>query len=808
METLLQDLRYGARLLTKKPGFTVVALIALALGIGANTAIFSVVNAVLLRSLPYKNPDRMIVPVTVNPGKYDRGSVSYADVVDWGKEDQVFEAVAAFEPWSADLTGSGDPVRVSTASVSEDFFRVTGSEPLLGRTFLPEEQQPNGPLVVVLSYGLWQKRFGAEPSAINQTIMVNGRPATVVGVMPKESQWPDDIEIWTPLGFGSTPPDWAMRRDNQVFNAVARLKPGVSVEQATAAIKLNASRVEQENPATRAGITGQAISLHEYIVGPELRRALLIMLGAVGFVLLIACVNIANLLLARAATREREIAIRTALGAGRVRLIRQLLTESFLLSIAGGALGLLLALWGIAGLRTAASNSVPRLAEAGIDGGVLAFVVAVSLITALVFGLLPAMHASKPDLTQSLKEGGRGSTGGARGRRTRSLLVVAEVALSLVLLVGAGLMIRSFFRLQQIDPGFNVDDLLTLDLTAPRSRYPKPADKAAFYEKVVARMQTLPGTQSAAASSALPLGGGGFYLGRAFLNEGTPPPPDGQEFNGQWNVASPGFFNTLGIRFLRGRDFSDRDTGDSTPVIIINQTMARDMFGDADPLGHRIKSWRDENVLREVVGVVEDVRYFGRDDKLQSIAYVPHRQNSWASMTVTIRSTGDPTSLAAAIREGVASVDKDIAVANIQTMQRILNDSVAGRRLNMMLLSIFATVALILASVGIYGVLSYSIAQRTHEIGVRMALGAKSTDVLRLVIGHGLRLVLAGVGIGMAGAFVLTQVMKSLLFEVSATDPLTFAVIPLILTAVALLSSYVPARRAMKVDPMIALRYE
>ncbi|MGA9769117.1 MAG: ABC transporter permease [Blastocatellia bacterium] len=808
METLLQDLRYGVRMLTQKPGFTIVALIALALGIGANTAIFSVVNAVLLRSLPYNNPDRLVVPATVKPGEYDLGAVSYADVVDWGKEDQVFEAVAAFQQRSADLTGNGDPVRVSAARVSEDYFRVMGADPLLGRTFIPEEQQPNGPPVVVLSYGLWQKRFGGDPGVLDQSIMINGRSSTVVGVMPKESQWPETAEIWIPLGFGATPPDWAMRRDNQIWRSAARLKPGVTVEQATAAIKINASRVEQENPATRAGITGRAIPLHEYIVGPDLRRALLIMIGAVGFVLLIACVNIANLLLARAATREREIAIRTALGAGRIRLIRQLLTESVLLSITGGALGLLLALWGIAVLKSMASDSIPRMAEAGIDGGVLAFVISISLITSFVFGLLPALHASKPDLTQSLKEGGRGSTGGARGRRTRNLLVVAEVALSLILLVGAGLMIRSFFRLQQIDPGFNVDNLLTLDLAAPRSRYPKTADIATFYEKIVARMQTLPGIQSAAASSALPLGGGGFYLGRSFLNEGAAPPPGGDEFDGQWNVASPNYFDTLGIRFLKGRDFTDRDTEDSTPVIILNQTMAREMFGDSEAIGHRIKSWRDEDVLREVVGVVEDVRYFGRDDKLQSIAYVPHRQDSYSSMTVTIRSSGDPQSLTAAIREGVASIDKDIAVANIQTMQRILNDSVAGRRLNMMLLTVFAAVALILASVGIYGVLSYSIAQRTHEIGVRMALGARATDVLKLVVWDGLKLVLVGISLGLTGAFLLTEVMKSLLFEVSATDPLTFAVIPLILTAVALLSSYVPARRAMKVDPMIALRYE
>jgi putative ABC transport system permease protein len=808
MEIFLQDLRYGIRTLLKKPSFFILAVLALALGIGANTAIFSVVNAVLLRSLPYQDPDRLIVPASVKPGAYDRGSVSYADIVDWQKEDQVFDSVAAFQPGNVDLTGSGDPVRVPAARVSEDYFRVMGVDPLLGRTFLPEEQQPNGPSVVVLSYGLWQRRFGGDSSILNQSIMVRGRPVTVVGVMPKNSQFPDTVEVFSPLGFGATPPEWAMRRDNQIWAAVARLKPGVTIEQATAAIKMNASRVEQENPATRAGITGRAIPLHEYIVGTDLRRALLVLLGAVAFVLAVACVNVANLLLARAATREREIAIRTALGAGRIRLIRQLLTESLLLSFAGGGLGLLLALWGVDVLKSMAGNTIPRLQEAGIDGGVLVFVVSVSLITSFAFGLLPALHASKPDLNHSLKEGGRGTAGSGRGRQTRSLLVVVEVALSLVLLVGAGLMIRSFLRLQQVDPGFNVDNLLTFDLIAPRARYPEDANVADFYQRVVARLKETPGVQSAAASSALPLGGGGFYLGRAFLLEGTPAPPNGEEYEGQWNVVSPGYFDTLGIRLLRGRDFTERDTADSTPVMIINKTMARAIFGDSDPLGKRIKSWRDENVLREVVGVVDDVRYYGRDDKLQSLVYVPHRQDTWSSMSVTVRSTGDPASLTSAIREGVASVDKDIAVANIQTMQRILDDSVAARRLNMALLSIFGAVALILASVGIYGVLSYSIAQRTHEIGIRQALGATTADVLKLVVGHGLRLVLAGVGIGLTGAFALTQVMKSLLFEVSATDPLTFAFIPLILTGVALLASYVPARRAMKVDPVVALRYE
>ncbi|MEK6323111.1 MAG: ABC transporter permease [Acidobacteriota bacterium] len=808
METLIQDLRYGSRMLVRKPGFTFVALIALALGIGANTAIFSVVNAVLLRALPYSDPDRLIVPATVKPGSYDRGSVTYADVVDWEKEEDVFESVAAFRAVSVDLTGNGDPVRVQAGIVSEGYFRVMGADPLLGRVFLREEQLPNGPRVIVLGYGLWQRRFGGDPSVLDQSVMINGRPATVVGVMPKDSQWPDTIEVWSPLGFGGTPPEWAMRRDNQIWNAVARLKPGVTIEQATAVIKAIASRVEQENPDSRAGVTGRAFTLREWIVGPELRLALIVMLGAVGFVLLIACVNVANLLMARAATREREIAIRTALGAGRTRLIRQLLTESFLLSFVGGGLGLLLALWGVDVLKVMAPASIPRLSEAGIDGGVLAFVAAVSIVTSIIFGLIPAVHASKPDLNETLKEGGRGTAGGARGQRIRSLLVIAEVALSLVLLVGAGLMIRSFLRLQKVDPGFDVDNLLTLDITAPRSRYAKLADVAGFYERVIGRLESQPGIQSVAASSALPLGGGGFYLGRVFLIEGTPPPPTGVQYEGQWNVVSPGYFGTLGIRLTKGRDFSSRDTAESTQVIIINETMARAMFGESDALGRRIKSWRDENVLREIVGVVQDVRYFGRDDKLQSLVYVPHRQDSWNTMSITLRSAGDPKYVTDLVREQIASVDKDIAVANVQTMRRILDDSVAGRRLNMLLLSIFAAVALILASVGIYGVLSYSIAQRTHEIGIRMALGAGRADVLRLVVGHGLKLVLAGVGIGLAGALALTQVMKSLLFEVSTTDPLTFAVIPLTLAAVALLSSYVPARRATKVDPMIALRYE
>jgi putative ABC transport system permease protein len=811
MGTMWQDLRYGARMLLKKPAYTLLAVLTLSLGIGATTAIFSVVNAVLLRPMSYRNAERLVVPVSFNPSRGSgNSSITYADYLDW-KREQVFEHVAAIDnvTTNVDLSGGADePERVQLAVVSEDYFAVLGVSALLGRTFQADDFSTHGPArAVIITHGLWQRRYGADPRIIGQNIYLNGRPYPVVGVAPPDSLWPNDRDVIFPLAVEPNDPD-LLRRDNMVFSGIARLKPGAMLEQANAAMATIARRLEQDYPESRKGWSNRAVPLRDYVVGRQLQTSLWVLLAAVGFVLLITCVNVANLLLARAATRQHEMATRLALGAGRGRLVRQLLTESLLLALLGGALGFLFALWGVDGLKRLAPADMPRLAEINVSAGVLVFASAITLLTAMFCGLIPALQSTKPDLNHMLKESTRQAAGGVQGQRLRSALIVAEVALSLVLLVGAGLMIRSFARVQQIDPGIQVGHLVTMELNASRVRYPDEARVLAFYRELVERLESTPGIESAAVSSALPLGGGGFYLGRVFLAEGRPEPPAGTDTQGQWNVVSPGYFKTNGTRFIKGRDFNERDTETGNPVIIVNGTFARRMFPNEDPLGKRIRSWRDENKLREIVGVVADVRYYGRDDELHGLVYVPHAQNAWSSMALNVRTHGDPNAAISSIREQIKAVDKDLALANLKTMTTVLNQSVAPRRLSMMLLVIFAIAAAVLAAIGLYGVLSYAVAQRGHEIGVRMALGAQRSDVLRLVITQGFKLALVGEAIGLAASFGLTRLMKSLLYEVSATDPPTFAAIVLLLTLVALAACYLPARRATRVDPMSALRYE
>jgi putative ABC transport system permease protein len=811
MSTFLRDLRFGARMLLKKPGFSLIAVFTLALGIGANTTIFSFVNGILLQPLPYKNADRLVVPQSFNVSRgSDDSSITYADYLDW-KNEGVFEQVAALNLLSsADLTGGdGEPERVDVAAVTEDYFSVLGSNALLGRTFLAEDYNPPGPArALIITYGLWQKRFGGDPNIIGQKIYLNGRPYPVVGVMPKDSTYPADREVLAPFAIGPNPGPDEMRRDNMIYSGIALLKPDVPFSQVNAHMAGIAARLEQEFPESRKDWSNRAVNLRDYVVGKQARTSLLILLAVVGCVLLIACVNVANLLLVRAAAREREMAIRLALGAGRLRLLRQLLTESLLLTLIGGGAGVFLAIWGVDLLKSIVPADTPRLAEVTINAGVLLFALSASLATTLICGLIPALQSSSTDLQQALKESSRSATGGKRTRFVRNALVVSELALSLLLLIGAGLAIRSFMRVQQIDPGLKTDRLITMTLNAPSLRYPNRERVIAFYKGIIDSVSAGPGVESAAASSALALGGGGFYLGRVFLIEGQPEPPASSDFPAEWNSITPGYFSTTGMTLLKGRDFNDRDRADGTKVIIINATMARRMFGDDDPLGKRIRSWRDENELREIVGVVEDVRYYGRDDELRGLIYVPHPQDTFRSMALTVRTQGDPASVAGVIRGQIAAVDKDLAVANIETMTTILNRSVAPRRAVMLLLAGFGIIAGLLAVVGIYGVLSYTVAGRVQEIGVRIALGATSTDVVRLVIVHGLKLTLVGVGIGAGVAFALTRFMQTLLYEVSATDLSTFGAVSLLLTAVALAACIVPARRATRVDPIEALRYE
>jgi putative ABC transport system permease protein len=710
----------------------------------------------------------------------------------------------------ADLSGGvGEPERVGLAIVTEDYFSVMGAPSLLGRTFEPDDFATPGPARgLVISYGLWQRRYAGDPQVIGQDIYLNGRPYPVVGVARPNSLWPSDRDVIVPLAVGPNPGPDLLRRDNRIFIALARLKAGSALEQVDAALATLSQRMEDDHPEVSQGWTNRAAPLLEYTVGSQLRTSLVALLAAVGFVLLITCVNVTNLLLARAATREREMAIRIALGAGRLRLIRQLLTESLVLALAGGGLGFLLSLWGVELLTSLAPADTPRLAEVEINAGVLGFTLSITLLTALVCGLIPAWQTAKTDFNQAIKESGRTDSGGLRGRRLRDVLIVAEVALSLTLLIGAGLMIRSFVVVQSIDPGLQVEGLVTMRTNAPSVRYPEQANVIAFYRDLVERIKSAPEVVEASYSSALPLGGGGMYLGRSFLVEGRPEPPAGNEFPGMWNVVSPGYFRTSGIRFIKGRDFDERDSEEANPVIIINEAFARRAFGDEDPLGKRIRSWRDENQLREIVGVVADVRYDGLEEGLSELVYVPHRQNSWRSMALNVRIRGDMAAAIGSVRSRIKEVDKDLVVANVRSMTYVLDQSTARRRLSTLLLTAFGVIAGALAALGIYGVLSHVVAQRSREIGVRMALGARRADVFRMIVGHGMKLAVGGMVIGLAGAFALTRLMTSLLYEVSAADPLTFLAIAVLLSCVALAACLIPARRATNVDPMVSLRTE
>ncbi len=754
-------------------------------------------------------PERLVRLTSVrtnNPN--NRFSVSYADFLDWRKETAIFAYTACYMGGNAVLTLGDEPERIRTALVTEEYFDALGAPMLLGRAFTAEESRSGAP-VVVISHSLWARAFGSDPTIIGRKFPTATRTATVIGVTQPKSHYPVNAEAWIPMTMAFTTqsfPDM-LRRDNFTFQSIARLRPGVSPAQASDRLAAIARHINQENPKIRQNISARAIPLLDFAIPLELRRGLWILLGAVGFVLLIACVNLASLLLARAAGRERELAIRLALGARRWRIVRQLLTESLLIGLLGGACGLLLASWGAELLVRFAPEQIPRLNETRNDGFVLGFTLLLSMITAVATGLIPALQSSKPDLNSSLKESSR-AAGGPRGHRARSALVIAEVALALVLLAGAGLMIKSFMLLQRVEPGFNSSNVLTFEVNINGQRYNTEEKRADVYQNFAQALKAMPGAQTAAAVSALPLDGGGFYLGRVFLREGAAEPPAGPDTGGFWNVVTPDYFSAMDIGLLKGRLFTERDDARTTPVIIVSETFARRMFQDEDPLGKRIRSWRDENKLREIVGVVRDVKYGGLDDDPSSLVYIPHRQNSWGSMTMIVRTVGDPASMTSAVRQAFRAVDKESPVTNVQTLQKVHADSTARQRFGAWMLGLFAALALCLAGVGIYGVMSQSVAQRTQEIGVRMALGAGTRDVLKMVLRRGLALTLPGIALGLLAAFALTRLMKSLLFGVSATDPLTFAFIALLLTAVALLACWIPARRAARVDPIVALRCE
>jgi putative ABC transport system permease protein len=804
---LLQDVRYGLRTLAKNPGFTTIAILALALGIGANSAIFSVVDAVLLRPLPFKNPTQLVM-LWENAAHlgFPRDTPSPANFLDWQKQATGFTGMAAMSERSFNLTGLGEPERLEGRRVSANLFDLLGVSARLGRTFVPEDDKP-ATHVVLLSHSLWQRRFGSDPGAIGRALTLNGESYTVVGVMPPFVQLPGfenrNDQLWVPIAF---PAKEATERGNHFLEVIARLKPGVTLKQAQAEMDTIATRLEKQYPTYNTRRGAVVVPLHEQVVG-EIRTALLILLGAVAFVLLIACANVANLLLARAAVRQKEIALRLALGASRSRLTRQFLTESVLLALFGGALGLLLALAGIQVLKTLIPVTIAQVETITIDGRVLVFTLVVALMTGIAFGLVPAIQGSHFNLNDTLKEGGRGSGGGSKGNRIRGLLVIGEVAVSFVLLIGAGLLINSFLHLRNLDPGFRSDHLLTMKVNLSAVKYPDRERRAAFFDEVMRRVRELPGVQSAAVAGNLPLTYNGDSMNISV--EGVPDPPPDQQPDVIFRAIGPGYFATMAIPIVRGRDFADQDNGDSKDVVIISEKTAQQFWPGQDPIGKRLKpgSSTSNSPWREVIGIVKDVRQndFVASPKRQM--YFTYRQlKNIPANALVVRTSIEPMSLAAPVRNAIWSVDKDQTVADIDTMDHIVAEAVARQRFSMLLLGLFAALALLLASIGIYGVMSYSVAQRTREIGIRIALGARRADVLRMTVKQALKLVGVGMMIGLAAAFLLTRVLASLLFGVSATDPITFIGISVVLLAVAILASYVPALRATRVDPIVALR--
>jgi putative ABC transport system permease protein len=821
MENLLHDIRYSIRMLRKSPGFTAVATLTLALGIGANSAIFSVVNAVLLRPLPFKDPERLVRIW----GKFEKDGIpknwiSEPELIDLNQMSESFEDIAAYQASGVNLTGNQDPVRVNAAFVNASLFPVLGINAKLGRTFSEDEDQPGRNKVALLSYALWQSRFGSQPSVVGESIGINGENYTVIGVMPDGFQFPDQDDVWVPLAIDKAKPE---ERGNHGLEVVARIRPGVTPEQAGVELSNIAATLQERYPDNYPQDGGWGlffVPMLDELVG-KLRPALWVLLGAVAFVLLIACVNVANLLLARAGAREKEFAVRSALGARRGRLVRQLITESLLLALIGSALGLALASTCVRVFVGFGPPDIPRLNEIGLDWRVAGFSLFVSILTGLVFGLAPALQASRPDLQDALKEGGRGSTSGRH--RLRNVLVISEVAIALVLLVGAGLMIKSFGRLLDLDLGFRTDKILTMRLSLPETKYKDDPQQADFYRKLLERVRGLPGVASASVISHLPLSGsyssGTTAVEHADIEEGL------RQFKGipyieaDRRQVSADYFSTLGIALKAGRLFTEADTETAPPVAVVDEMFQRKFWPNGTAVGKRfIARFNDGKDIQwgQIVGVVEHVRHYGIDQVKQyglaqegrEQAYFPYLQRPNSRMYLAVKTQMDPLSLANAVRGEVLALDPDQPVYDVKSMEQLASTSLAERRLNMLLLAGFAVIALVLAAVGIYGVMSYSVAQRTHEMGIRMALGARQRNVLSLVVRQGMTLALIGVAAGLAGAFALTRLMTSLLYGVSTTDPLTFAVISLILTGVALAACLVPARRATKVDPMVALRYE
>ncbi|HEV7747782.1 MAG TPA: ABC transporter permease [Pyrinomonadaceae bacterium] len=811
MQTLLKDIRYGVRSLLKHPGFTAIVVVTLAVGIGASSAIFSVVNTVLLRPLPYPRAERIVAIQELNQqGK--RVQVTPANFLDWRAQNTVFEQLAAILTRPANLALADSAERIDLAMTSANFFSVFGVEPKYGRFFITADEQAGHASIVVISHALWQRRFGGDPSLIGKPITLDGVSYSVVGIAPAGFSYPDKTDVWVPP-FRLAPTvnermDPTQVRGFGMLAAVALLRPGIGLPQAVSEMETITARLRQQYPEQNNRRFSRVVSLHNHLVG-ETGPMLLLLFGAVGFVLLIACANVANLLLASAATRQKELAIRTALGASRMRLIRQLLTESGMLAFAGGAMGFLLALWGVALLTKLLPQDFPRLGEIRLDWRVLGFTLVTSVVTGILFGFAPALQLSKTEVQDSLKEMGRGVSGSRRHNRLRNLLIVGEVALSVVLLAGAGLLFRSFMQLQSVNTGFNSQQLLTARLTPAGTQYRTDPDYINFYNQTLQRISAVPGVTTVAAINTLPLDKGpqaGFRI------EGRPPLTTDKWPGGNYRTVSADYFRAMDIPIVQGRAFTDHDTLQTPLVVIVNQALVRRDFPGEGAIGKRINlgntDAQGKPVWLEIVGVASDVRSLELREEAAPEFYLSAQQDSFGNMFVVVRTSIEPTGIAAAIRQAAAEVDKTASVSDIKTMDNIVSAAVTQPRFNVFLLGLFSAIALLLSAAGIYGVTAYSVTQRTHEFGIRMALGAQVGDVLRMIVRQGMLLISVGIVVGLAAALALTRLLRTLLFGVSASDPLTFVAITLLLTFVALIACYIPARRATKVDPLVALRYE
>jgi len=817
MNTLIQDVRYGLRMLVKNKGFSIVAILTLALGIGANTAIFSVINTLLLRPLPFNEPESIVAIGSANlstEGSF--GSISYPDFFDWQSQSQTIERMATYYLRNFTLYSDSESVRISGAIVSSDLFTVLGVNPAIGRPFNADEDKRGGGRILILGHEFWQSRYGGDPNILDKTVSINQASYTIVGIMPAGFRFPldsDPVDFWTNIASDAESPasePVTSQRGNHFLQAIGRLRPDATIEQADAELKAISANLEQQYPDSNTNFSAKVMSLGDRLYG-DVRTSLIVLFAAVGCVLLIACANVANLLLARATTRRREIALRSALGASRWRVVRQLLTESVLLAVTGGIAGLLLASFGTDLLIAITPTDIPRIAETSVDGRVLLFAFSVATITGLVMGIIPALNASRLNLNEMLKEGGRGSAGGRRGS-VRSALVITEVAVAVTLLVGAGLLAQSFMRLMKVDSGFNSDNVLTIRVGLPGGLYETPEQITSFHERLLERIGTLPGIASYSTVAPLPFSRGNIGVGFSVEGRANPtlrPFP----YETAIRLIGPDYFRTMGTPVRQGRGITARDTLGQPNVIVINESLARAYFADEDPIGKRINPSMsvDEHdpAMREIVGIVADSRPRGPGVEPEPESYVPISQlPALGSITLLIRTDSDPNNLTAAVRQEISNLDSKAPVYDVRMLNEYLSETVAQPRFNSLLSGVFAIVALLLTGIGLYGVISYSVSQSTQEIGVRMALGAQPGNVIRLIIGKGMLLTFVGLAIGLVAAFLLTRLMESLLYGVTATDTVTFLTVAFALSAVSLLACWIPARRATRIDPMVALRYE